>query len=158
MKTLHNKKGFTLAELLIVIAIIAVLVAIAVPVFSAQLESSREAVDLANAREASSMAMADYLMNHNDVGEITYFFAMDTNNNLNLVYCSNAQDSISTGKQCTIPEHLLFVTNYTDYNFDYAKSKKCKDTSLVSPPWITVTVEDGKITSNNWLEALGATE
>lgn len=45
-----NKKGFTLAELLIVVAIIAVLVAIAIPVFTAQLEKSREAVDAANIR------------------------------------------------------------------------------------------------------------
>ena len=48
----NNKKGFTLAELLIVVAIIAVLVAIAIPVFSAQLEKSREATDLANIRSA----------------------------------------------------------------------------------------------------------
>ena len=47
-----NKKGFTLAELLIVVAIIAVLVAISIPVFSAQLEKSREATDAANIRAA----------------------------------------------------------------------------------------------------------
>ena len=35
-----NNKGFTLAELLIVVAIIAVLVAIAIPVFTSQLEKS----------------------------------------------------------------------------------------------------------------------
>lgn len=45
-----TKKGFTLAELLIVVAIIAVLVAVAIPVFSKQLEKSRRAVDMANAR------------------------------------------------------------------------------------------------------------
>ena len=60
-----NKKGFTLAELLIVVAIIAVLVAIAIPVFSAQLEKSREAVDAANIRaayaEISSDAITDDL-------------------------------------------------------------------------------------------------
>ena len=47
-----NRKGFTLAELLIVVAIIAVLVAIAIPVFTSQLEKSREATDLANIRSA----------------------------------------------------------------------------------------------------------
>ena len=47
-----NKKGFTMAELLIVVAIIAVLVAIAIPIFTAQLEKSREATDLANLRAA----------------------------------------------------------------------------------------------------------
>ena len=45
-----NKKGFTLAELLIVVAIIAVLVAIAIPVFTSQLEKAREATDAANIR------------------------------------------------------------------------------------------------------------
>jgi len=47
----NNKKGFTLAELLIVVAIIAVLVAIAIPIFTAQLEKSRESTDVANARD-----------------------------------------------------------------------------------------------------------
>ncbi|MBR4703554.1 MAG: prepilin-type N-terminal cleavage/methylation domain-containing protein [Oscillospiraceae bacterium] len=45
-----NNKGFTLAELLIVVAIIAVLVAIAIPVFTAQLEKSKESTDAANIR------------------------------------------------------------------------------------------------------------
>ena len=48
----NNKKGFTLAELLIVVAIIAVLTAIAIPVFTSQLEKSREATDLSNIRAA----------------------------------------------------------------------------------------------------------
>ncbi len=47
-----NKKGFTLAELLIVVAIIAVLVAISIPVFTSQLEKAREATDAANLRAA----------------------------------------------------------------------------------------------------------
>ncbi|MDD3277253.1 MAG: prepilin-type N-terminal cleavage/methylation domain-containing protein [Lachnospiraceae bacterium] len=49
-KKLKEKKGFTLAELLIVVAIIAVLVAISIPIFTSQLEKSREAVDAANIR------------------------------------------------------------------------------------------------------------
>lgn len=47
-----NNKGFTLAELLIVVAIIAVLVAIAIPIFTTQLEKSREMTDIANLRSA----------------------------------------------------------------------------------------------------------
>ena len=49
-KARENKKGFTLAELLIVVAIIAVLVAISIPIFTNQLEKSREATDEANIR------------------------------------------------------------------------------------------------------------
>ena len=58
-----NNRGFTLAELLIVVAIIAVLVAIAIPVFTTQLERSREATDLANIRAAYAEVIADYLSN-----------------------------------------------------------------------------------------------
>ncbi len=56
-----NKKGFTLAELLIVVAIIAVLVAIAIPVFTAQLEKSKEATDAANLRSAYAEAVSNAL-------------------------------------------------------------------------------------------------
>ena len=58
-----NNKGFTLAELLIVVAIIAVLVAIAIPVFTSQLEKSREATDMSNVRAAYAEVMANYLAN-----------------------------------------------------------------------------------------------
>ena len=56
-----NNKGFTLAELLIVVAIIAVLTAIAIPVFTAQLEKSRDAVSISNIRSAYAEASALYL-------------------------------------------------------------------------------------------------
>lgn len=56
-----NKKGFTLAELLIVVAIIGVLVAISIPIFTSQLEKAREATDVANMRAAKAEASADYL-------------------------------------------------------------------------------------------------
>ena len=58
---MKNNKGFTLAELLIVVAIIAVLTAIAIPVFTTQLEKSREATDKANVRSAYASVMSDYL-------------------------------------------------------------------------------------------------
>ena len=61
MERIRNKKGFTLAELLIVVAIIAVLVAIAIPVFTSQLEKSREATDAANIRSAYAEVMAEAL-------------------------------------------------------------------------------------------------
>lgn len=52
LKKLNNKKGFTLMEMLIVVAIIAVLMAIAIPVFNGALTKSKEAADVANIRAA----------------------------------------------------------------------------------------------------------
>lgn len=54
-----KRKGFTLAELLIVVAIIAVLVAIGIPIFTSQLEKSREATDAANIRVQYAQVMAE---------------------------------------------------------------------------------------------------
>ena len=74
MKRKMNKKGFTLAELLIVVAIIAVLVAIAIPVFTTQLERSREATDISNIRSAYAEAVSDYLTagaNKSKSGKVT---------------------------------------------------------------------------------------
>lgn len=56
-----NAKGFTLPELLIVVAIIGILVAISVPIFSSQLEKSRDAVSIANLRSAYAEAQTEYL-------------------------------------------------------------------------------------------------
>lgn len=58
MKKIKNTKGFTLMEMLIVVAIIAILVAIAIPTFTKQLEKAREATDMANLRSAYAEVMA----------------------------------------------------------------------------------------------------
>ena len=58
-----NKKGFTLAELLIVVAIIAILVAVAMPVFFGVLDDAREQTWNANARSLKAIGVAEMLSN-----------------------------------------------------------------------------------------------
>lgn len=60
-KIRSSKKGFTLAELLIVVAIIGVLVGISIPIFSAQLRKSKLATNQANARAAYAAVSAEIL-------------------------------------------------------------------------------------------------
>ena len=62
-KVRGDKKGFTLAELLVVVAIIGILVAISVPLFTAQLGKARKATNEANLRAAKVAAVADYMTN-----------------------------------------------------------------------------------------------
>ena len=57
---MNRKKGFTLAELLIVVAIIGVLVAVSVPVFTAQRSKAVDAVNKANIRAAKALALAAF--------------------------------------------------------------------------------------------------
>lgn len=54
---LKNRKGFTLMEMLIVVAIIAILVAIAIPTFNAAMAKSRAGTDLANIRSGYAAAL-----------------------------------------------------------------------------------------------------
>jgi len=67
----HKKTGFTLAELLIVVSIIAVLVAVSIPIFITQLEKSRESTDIANMRAAKALIVAAFMSDsvvNNDAG------------------------------------------------------------------------------------------
>lgn len=61
-----NKKGFTLIEMLVVIAIIAVLVAIVIPVVGNSTEAAKEAADAANIRAAISEVTTKALLGETD--------------------------------------------------------------------------------------------
>ena len=67
----RNSRGFTLAELLITVAIIGVLVAISIPVFASQTEKSREATDLSNVRAAYAEVMAEAITENMEYQEKT---------------------------------------------------------------------------------------
>lgn len=56
-----NTKGFTLAELLIVVAIIAILAAISIPAFTSQLHKARVAADWANVRAYYAELQYDFM-------------------------------------------------------------------------------------------------
>ena len=75
---LKNKKGFTLVELLVVVAIIAILVAISIPMVTGALNSAKIATDKANMRAAEGAAMVEYLTgagNGYEIGEDqTYYY------------------------------------------------------------------------------------
>ena len=78
MRKMKNKKGFTLMEMLIVVAIIAILIAIAIPTFASSLNKARVATDEANIRSGYASVMTDVLTDDNysveggTTGEATY--------------------------------------------------------------------------------------
>ena len=85
-KLRRNKKGFTLAELLIVIAIIGILVAIAMPIFRSQVDNAEKMVVQANCRTVLSQASVEIL----DKG----YFTDDKGDKIT----SNVKDYVYDGK------------------------------------------------------------
>ena len=105
-KLRKNEKGFTLAELLIVVAIIGVLVAISIPIFTSQLEKAREATDAANIRSAYAEVVAEALTDDSKDVEATVKLVQSqdgwqNSNNANIA-TGNVSTSISAVNGATI--------------------------------------------------------
>lgn len=56
----NNKKGFTIVELVVVIAVIAILSAVLIPTFSGVTKDAKEKAALADARAIASQYMVDH--------------------------------------------------------------------------------------------------
>ena len=108
----NNKKGFTLAELLIVVAIIAVLTAVAVPIFNTQLEKSREETDIANLRAAKAAAVAYYLDHPAETGDVWFNAANGTIQANTTGITGYGKGTTANGNSDAYPNY----SNTTDYS------------------------------------------
>ena len=81
MKNLKNKKGFTLVELVIVIAVIAILAAVLIPTFSNVVQKANESKELQQVTNAYKEALAEALANDGYISgnkTISYTVGNDT--------------------------------------------------------------------------------
>ena len=88
MNKIKNTKGFTLMEMLIVVAIIAVLVAIAIPTFTTSLNKARVATDEANIRSGYAAVMAQILTEQKDV---------ESGKDMNVTFYLNKDGTVTKG-------------------------------------------------------------
>ena len=93
-----NKKGFTLIEMLVVVAIIAVLVAIVIPTVGNSTESAKEAKDAANIRAAISEVTTKALLGTTSATEeVTLSQTGDIDKNADLTDIGGFDKSIFSG-------------------------------------------------------------
>lgn len=134
-----TRKGFTLAELLIVVAIIAILVAVSIPIFTSQLDKARKSTDEANLRACKSLVVN----------------ALLTEDFLNTQWDNNpsfASSIYDAGNGCLVPASKISevkgygqgsgATGYTNSENEYKKA--AADLTAGKGAYLYVTVEKNK--------------
>jgi len=137
-KKLDGKAGFTLIEMLIVVAIIAILVAVSIPLVSSALERTRMATDASNERAAKAEAVILYLSEN-----ISKASKDSDDNDTTNAYLYDA----ASGK-------LVFSGGATPTGGPYKTYGQCADHKGMYL-WVQV-LEDGTVRLV-WLEGLGGT-
>ena len=124
MKTLREKLkkqgGFTMVEMLIVVAIIAILMAVSIPMFNNALEKARHGVDAANNRDAISLANAEAIASLNPAKEFatpqTYYYTVDEQDNQGALITTKPADDALVKPQCTTDKTKATLRVQITYN------------------------------------------
>lgn len=152
----REKRGFTLMEMLIVVAIIAILIAIAIPVFSGTLERSRLAACQSNRRgllaqlkaeEITSGAADAEAVAKTEQGKAWVAACRCPSDGTisvkgNQVLCSKHDGSVSKDMLDTYTDYIHNFKDLTDYEAGYLNNDKMREYYLKQHgTWPTMTVD-----------------
>lgn len=133
--------GFTLIEMLIVVAIIAILIAISIPMINSSLEKARNATDDANERAAKGAALASYMLAETTSEDGTSEYADKFTDNGTTAVCYYNAESGEVQKDTTGIE-----------GYNQAKQTGDRGEDCVE---VTITIDDGS-TKTAWKTISGS--
>ena len=133
----ENKKGFTLIEMIVVIAIIGILAAILVPSMSGYLSTARDSKKEANARTIYTAAQAAVTSLETSTPVVNGTYTKNSSGATHTPTEGVTQNNTLAGTFFSKIKSLIGESNYDNFN------------------QITVTVEDGAVTSVSVIEQEG---
>lgn len=89
MKKLNNKKGFTIVELVIVIAVIGILAAVLIPTFSGVIDKANESNALSEASNSLKVVLAELAEDGKVLGDATFLYVKDNSVVYTIEYKNN---------------------------------------------------------------------
>lgn len=144
-KFMKSKKGFTLVELMIVVVIMAILVAVAVPIFSAVTKNARIKTCEANRREIVSQ-LNNYAMGAVDGEQHTYSKAANETK-------ADITITINDAGEADVPENNGYIDEGT-FNGLFQKVPACpKEGATITVTIKAVSAIDGVDQTANFVAA-----
>lgn len=131
MRKLMSKKGFTLVELMIVIVIMGILVAVAIPVYGAVTKNAETKTCKSNMSSIKSTASTWQMTGGEDGGQIT----LGAGSSINLAENTSFKKQFDGGKlpQCPVAKDDTALTN-KDYTAVMSKDTNGQISTIVTCP------------------------
>ena len=110
MKTIHRNKGFTMVELIVVVAIVTVLAGMAIPIYSSYVDKAKLTLSL-SALSILKKALDSYSMEHGDYPGTLDFSAFTDQNGVAIADAS-VIDQIK-GNVFSFDSYVVAASTYT---------------------------------------------
>lgn len=152
------KKGFTLVELVIVIAVIAILSAVLIPTFGNVIQNANDSAAMSEVSNAISQYTANQAANKQSSDLVDGYIVLFKNNQELCTSETTGTGAVTNIKSLIKSENVSYVFSYKGGKLEQVKNPslategKIGDDSIVTNGLseVKATKADGKITSSSW--------
>lgn len=143
MKKLNNKKGFTIVELVIVIAVIGILAAVLIPTFSGVIDKANESNALSEASNSLKVVLAELAEDGKVLDDATFLYVKDDSVVYTIEYKNNQLGAVTKSES----GKFKLEKNMTVYAKTSVTTTPTYFTRDTESSFTAVTTEDTTITA-----------